>query len=451
MCPWEKSLNGDSGPLCKHICDTIEVAEDIEVFGAMPSTDKGTTQLHILLKKNEKIFRYKIREQPAETGEPSLQASTALAQLIMNDPLLLKGVQDFECSPAKSFIVFHGHHVDISPYFDGTILQTSAIVTEIIRKVSTSSNMKHICNIGLVPITGNIAFLECEDTANGHRLYEEQNIRKWVCEQGTSPFTRGVVTPDDIRIVLASVPIHKQPTLHNKRKSVSTDNVPVKKGREISNKHLYCVWDRSGSMRLMGKAPFDGLKRVIQDQQAIAASSGNPTKITLYTFDNEMEIPLDNQDISTVDVDAVDEWIQPRATTRLYDTIVTAAAQMKERVQEGESGVLIVMTDGSDNASECDQTTVKKTLESLPDNIECIFMAANVGDAQAVGSEMGFRQETSMTFTSEASQSAFECMSHSALRSVTGGTAAFTQCERQSSVQTVRPTRVNPLRARTLF
>jgi len=442
LCPWEVFLNGDSEPLCKHVCATIDVADDVEVVGALPYNDCGerVDRIEILLKKNGKTFRYKIRQQPAETGEPSLQASTALAQLIMNDPLLLRGVSVFECSPTSSFIVFHGHNVDISKYFDGTTLQTSAVVTEIIRQISQETSAQHICSIGMVPIKGALAFLECEDTEDGHRFYEEVNIRKWVSKHNTSPFTRAPVSETDIRI--NGVHISKQPVLPKKRAFIVTDKAVTKKARTVSNKHICCAWDRSGSMRSMGAAPLDGLKKVVQDQQALAVSSGNPTKMTLYTFDNEMEIPVDNQDISTIDID--ETWVEPRGTTRLYDTIVTAATNLKKNVKEDESAVFIVMTDGFDNASESNRITVKNTLETLPDNIECIFMAANIGDAQSVGQTLGFREDTSLTFTPDASQAAFECMSQSSLRCVSGGTAAFTKLERESSVGL-------PLRARTLL
>lgn len=448
--PWQLALDGDFGPLCKHIRDTIEVEDDVEVVGAMPHVPMGltsdVTHVEVLLRKSQgKIFRYKIRAVPPETGEPSVQASTALAQLIMNDPLLLVGVTDFECSSGASFIVFRGHKVDITKHFDGQCLNVSGVVTEIIRKLSAKTSA-HICNIGLVPIATSVAFLAGEDNSDGkHRFYEEANIRKWIVEHGTAPFTRATVSAANICVVgPAVVPIAKQPTLPQKRKAVETNKPVVKKARPVKNKHICAVWDRSGSMRSMGETPLEGLKKLLKDQKAIATSSDNPTRVSLYTFDNQMEVPVDNQDILTVVIN--DEWIEPRGTTRLYDTIVTAATALKQHVLEGESGVFIVMTDGTDNASECSAATVKKTLEALPDNIECIFMAANIGDAQDVGASMGFNEDTSLTFTPESSAGAFRCVSQSAMRSVTGGTAAFTGMERQSSVN-----RTDNVRARTLF
>ena len=57
-CPWEVFLNGDSEPLCKHVCATIDVADDVEVVGALPYNDCGerVDRIEILLKKKGKTF-----------------------------------------------------------------------------------------------------------------------------------------------------------------------------------------------------------------------------------------------------------------------------------------------------------------------------------------------------------------------------------------------------------
>ena len=65
---------------------------------------------------------------------------------------------------------------------------------------SCGDTMTH-CSIGMVPIKGKIAYLECEDmSTKNHRFYEEANIRKWISKQGSSPFTRVSVSTDDIKI-----------------------------------------------------------------------------------------------------------------------------------------------------------------------------------------------------------------------------------------------------------
>ena len=174
--PWTIATPGetqDTEPLCKHVCDTLDIDDDVEVVGCteyypMGLTGPGEIQHVQIWLKRTTPFSYIIKIQSSETGERVLKAKTVLAQLIMKDPLLLNGVTEFDydlnANDWSGHLLFHGHRVDISPFFDGAILQTSSIVNEIIRKVSASSGHQHVCSIGMVPIMGNKAFLECEST-----------------------------------------------------------------------------------------------------------------------------------------------------------------------------------------------------------------------------------------------------------------------------------------------
>lgn len=442
--PWTIATHGetqDTEPLCKHVCDTLDVDEDVEVVGCIEYYPIGLTgpgeiqHIQIWLKRTTP-FSYIIKIQSSETGERVLKAKTVLAQLIMKDPLLLNGVTEFDydlnTNVWSGHLIFHGHRVDISPFFDGTILQTSAIVNEIIRKVSTSSGHQHVCSIGMVPIMGNKAFLECESTPTQQRFYEEVNIRKWVAEHGTSPFTRLSCVVSDIKI---QVGLASAPRLVTTRKSMDISTSPKKKARLVIEKNITCVWDCSGSMQSMYNDSKNGLRKTIEEQRALAISTGNPTSLTVVTFDNDITYRVDSKDITTVDITELDDWVRPRGTTRLYDAVISAASRLSK--SPINSGLLIVMTDGHDTDSEVSPSVVREVLEQLKTekDIECIFMAANIGNAQTVGPSLGFSSDTSITFTPGAAGAAFESMSQSALRSVTGGSARFTMVERQSSVQ----------------
>ena len=162
------------------------------------------------------------------------------------------------------------------------------------------------------------------------------------------------------------------------------------------------------------------------------------------TFDNLIETRLDGKDILSVDTSNVSEWLHPRGSTRLYDAIHETSCILSKRVGDDESGILVFMTDGYDTGSETSAETAKNSLESLQSskNVECIFMAANIGDAQLVGPSLGFSPATSISFTPAAAGNAFRAASQSALRSVTGGSASFTGVERQRS---------NAVRSRTVL
>ena len=455
--PWTIATPGetqDIEPLCKHVCDTLNVADDVEVVGCTGHYPTGLTSqgeikhLKIWL-KHKTTFSYVVEIQPPETGERVLKAKTVLAQLIMKDPLLLNGVTEFDYGLNTNIwsghLIFHGHTVDISAFFDGTILQTGAIVNEIIHKVSTSSGHQYVCSIGMVPIRGSVAYLECENTPTQQRFYEEVNILKWVSEHGSSPFTRLSCVVSDIKIhdnVRGAGGLSSAPRLAKTRDSVDISTSPKKKarltiGKKKIQKNITCVWDCSGSMGGMYDESRTGLRKTIEEQRALAISTGNPTSLTVVTFDNEITCRVNSEDINTVDISELDDWVRPRGTTRLYDAVISAASRISK--SPCDSGLLIVMTDGHDTDSEVSPSVVREVLEKLKDDkdIECIFMAANIGNAQIVGPSLGFSSDTSITFTPGAAGAAFESMSQSALRSVTGGSARFTTLERQSSAGSV--------------
>ena len=444
--PWAlatPSAKQDTTTLCKHIYDTLQLSDGITAVGVVPSDpiifEDGIWyySTKVILKKEEE-FSFSVEFQPAETGERVLKAKMVLAQLIMNDPLLLRGVTSFNWSVVDGSwtgeIDFHGHKVDISAFFDGKTLETWKIVNEIIRKVSAASGEQYVCSILMVPIKGNVAYLECEDTPAGHRVYEEANIRKWVAEQGTSPFTRVAVSLSDIKIKgAAKVGMSECPRMLKTRQSDVITDAKVKKARALAPKNIVCVWDRSGSMRNMAQAAESGLRKTIEEHKAIAASTGNPTKLWVTSFDNQIETHLNGEDILTASVDNLADWTQPRGTTRLYDALYDAALKMEKMV--GDT-IFIAMTDGQDTCSEVSADTVRAALEKLKAEhaVECIFMAANIGDARIVGPSMGFDQDTSIEFTAAAAPMAFRAATQSSLRAVSGGRAAFTGMERQSSL-----------------
>ena len=429
-------------PLCKHIYDTLELSEGVTAIGVVPVQIPAETgalvlkTLKVILKK-EKEFSFTIEIQPAETGALVLKAKMVLAQLIMNDPLLLSRVSWFDWSVSdgeyRGEIIFHGHKVDISPFFDGKTLETWKIINEIIRKVSASSGEQYVCSIGLVPIKDSVAYLECEDASGSHRFYEEANIRQWISVKGTSPFTRNAVSEDSIQIQgPASVGMSDIPRLMRTRKSNVITEDSVKKARVLEPKNIVCMWDRSGSMRNMADAAESGLRKTIIEHKAIAQSTGNPTKLWVISFDNKIECHVSGEDILTVCIDHLADWTSPRGSTRLYDALYDATVKMESMV--GDT-IFIAMTDGQDTCSEVSAETVRTALESLKSSrsLECIFMAANIGDAQIVGPRMGFDADTSIEFTPGAAHEAFRAATQSSLRSITGGTAAFTGMERQSS------------------
>jgi hypothetical protein len=331
----------------------------------------------------------------------------------------------------------------LSPrFFSSGSFQGHAVVAEIIRTVQGDSGVQAICHIALVPIVGPIAYLAQETTPEGVlRTYAEQNIRKWVREQGTAPFTRERVTEDSVLIdSIAPVPLHQQPRLPQQQQTLATTLATT--GTVVpppSCIHLSILGDRSGSMISMRQAAYDGIQNLLNCHQDIYNARKIPTRVSLSSFDNCVETYISMKPIENIQLPLSDELMEsilaPRGGTALYDAIYKTAEQLRHHVQEGEKGIFAVMTDGFDTCSSKTSNDVCQLLEQLQRDhtIECLFLAANIGDAAVMGASLGFSPETSLTFSPETAATAFSCMNESMRRSSVGGSMAFTRVERQSS------------------
>ena len=387
------------------------------------------------------------------SGLKTLGTMTALTQIVLTDPLLCQGVRSHGVSVGndgelkEAYVDFHGHKIDVldGRFFQDGAFQGHSVIAEIIRTVKDSSGVQAICHISFAPIEGPIAFLPQETTPEGvKRTYAEDNIRRWVRERGTAPFTREQVCEDDIMIdSVAAVPLHKQPRLMTNKRTMDTSlsNPPeTKKSKDSPTMiHLTIVGDRSGSMINMKQAAFRGIQEILKTNQDAFEKEHIPTSVTFTSFDNSVEDHMIDKPIESLKLplsdEVMDAMMYPRGGTALYDAIHHAASILFDKVQDGEKGIFAVITDGHDTSSKKNNQDVQTLLEQIQDekNIECIFMGANIGDATEVGTSMGFRAETSLTFSSETAATAFSCMNQSMLRSATGGSAAFTHLERQTS------------------
>jgi uncharacterized protein YegL len=387
------------------------------------------------------------------SGLKTLGIMTALTQIVLTDPLLCQGVRSHGVSVGnngelkEAFVDFHGHKIDVldQRFFQEGAFQGHAVITEIIRTVKDSSGVQAICHISFAPIEGPIAFLPQETTPVGvKRTYAEKNIRRWVRERGTAPFTREHVTEDDIVIdSIAAVPLSKQPRLMTNKitidTSLSNPNESKKSKESPTLIHLSILGDRSGSMMSMKGEAYNGIQQILKTNQETHEKENIPTTVTVTSFDSKVEEHITDKPIASLTLPLSEEFMdvmmEPRGGTALYDAIHQAASILSEKVQDGEKGIFAVVTDGNDTSSEKNSQQVQELLQHIQDekNIECIFMGANIGDATQVGASMGFHKDTSLTFSSETAASAFSCMNQSMLRCASGGSAAFTRVERQTS------------------
>lgn len=165
---------------------------------------------------------------------------------------------------------------------------------------------------------------------------------------------------------------------------------------------LLLVLDRSGSMESIQREMEGSLKELINRQ---AAEEGLLT-VDLVTFDDQIEHVF-----SLASPNKLKVKIEPRGMTALFDAIGSSVqkfehviSSLPEHARPGKTQVIVV-TDGQENASqEYSAASVKKLIErkKMDSGWDFVFLGANQ-DAVFTGLNLGFDQDSSMTFVADAS------------------------------------------------
>jgi uncharacterized protein YegL len=122
------------------------------------------------------------------------------------------------------------------------------------------------------------------------------------------------------------------------------------------------VWDMSGSMLRVNQATKDGTLAYLRDLQTEEAKlikkakgKGVFTRLSVTAFDTIFEQWAVNEPLDKVNVEALVGRYQPRGFTALYDAIANTITQTEMRMRteerEEEKVLVIIMTDGGENAS----------------------------------------------------------------------------------------------------
>jgi hypothetical protein len=178
-----------------------------------------------------------------------------------------------------------------------------------------------------------------------------------------------------------------------------------------SQKALIAVLlDRSGSMESIKSDSEGGFNAFIDDQR----TQPGEAHVTLAQFDTEYEVVYADRPISNVGR----LELQPRGMTALYDSlgrlITDVGAQLEATPEAERPGkvIVLVMTDGHENSSrEWTHKAVSKAIKRQERDYswEFIFLGANM-DAVAIGQQLGFAADRSMTYatTSEGVSSSWD-------------------------------------------
>ncbi|WP_267644011.1 vWA domain-containing protein [Haloarchaeobius amylolyticus] len=179
--------------------------------------------------------------------------------------------------------------------------------------------------------------------------------------------------------------------------------------------HVTFVLDSSGSMAKIEADTVGGFNSFLDEQRG---EEGNAT-VSLYDFDSSVDRVYHGEDIEEApELDA--ETYTPSGRTALHDAIVTAIDGTEsylaalDAADRPESVVIVILTDGKENASETSQQTVRNQVEYRREELEWefLFIGANQDAAlTAEGMGMDSKKSLDMAHSGEGARSAYESTS----------------------------------------
>lgn len=208
------------------------------------------------------------------------------------------------------------------------------------------------------------------------------------------------------------------------------------------NTHITFVLDSSGSMSAIEDDTKGGFNAFLEDQRD---EEGSAT-VTLYDFNTNVDLIYEEypiEDAPKLD----DDNYTPGGNTALHDALYTAVTETAEQLsgREATNGpdniIVVVLTDGKENASETHQERVREQVEYRRKEFdwEFLFIGANQ-DAALTAASMGMDENRSlnMSHSGEGTKAAYESTSErisQARQEGTTGTYEEKDRERQRDAQ----------------
>jgi von Willebrand factor type A domain. len=202
------------------------------------------------------------------------------------------------------------------------------------------------------------------------------------------------------------------------------------------NTHVTFVLDSSGSMSKIEDDTRGGFNIFLQEQRE---EEGSAT-VSLYQFDSNVRVVYRSRPIEEAPTLDTDNY-RPGGKTALHDAITQAIdgiadhlAGLPER-KCPENVIVVVLTDGKENASETPDEVVRDRVETCrdEDDWEFLFIGANQ-DAALTAEKMGMDANKSleMAHNDAGAENAYQSTSQqiSEVRQ-TGSTDGYTEADRQ--------------------
>ena len=179
--------------------------------------------------------------------------------------------------------------------------------------------------------------------------------------------------------------------------------------------HITFVLDSSGSMSAIREDTIGGFNTFLEEQQA---EDGSAT-VSLIDFNTTIDITYRGMAIEGAE-QLTAETYTPGGKTALFDAIVTGIDDTTaflsgiEADDRPDNVIVVVLTDGKENASETPQETVRDHIETKQDDHdwEFLFIGANQ-DAALTAEGVGIDRQNSlnMSYSDEGTRAAYESTS----------------------------------------
>jgi len=200
--------------------------------------------------------------------------------------------------------------------------------------------------------------------------------------------------------------------------------------------HITFVLDSSGSMSSIADDTRGGFNTFIQEQQE---EDGDAT-FTLYDFNDTVEIVAEMRPIEDAPKLTTDNY-KPGGKTALHDAITRAVDETRKNIDglaptdQPETVVVVVLTDGKENASETTEDQVRQRVSDAREerDWEFLFIGANQ-DAALTAEQMGMdaNKSLSMAHDGDGVQAAQRSTSRSISRArQQGDTGGYDDEDRQ--------------------
>ena len=200
--------------------------------------------------------------------------------------------------------------------------------------------------------------------------------------------------------------------------------------------HVTFVLDSSGSMSAIREDTIGGFNTFLEDQQA---EEGSAT-VSLVDFNSTVSVTYRGMAIEGAEK-LTSETYAPGGQTALYDAIVTSTEDTTEFISgidadnRPENVIVVVLTDGKENASETPQHMVQERVETTQTEYgwEFLFIGANQ-DAALTAEGMGIDKQNSldMSHSGDGARAAYDSTSERISEvGQTGGRCGYTEEDRR--------------------